>query len=47
LLQICEFVVNLAQSELTPEGKVRQHTRRPELEKLKKLGPPPQMDLFG
>ena len=42
-----EILSNLEQSELTPEGKVRQHTRRPELEKLKKLGPPPQMDLFG
>jgi DNA mismatch repair protein MutS len=42
-----EILANLEQSELTPEGKVRQHTRRPELEKLKKLGPPPQMDLFG
>jgi len=42
-----EILSNLEQSELTPEGKVRQHYRRPELEKLKKLGPPPQMDLFG
>jgi DNA mismatch repair protein MutS len=42
-----EILSNLEQSELTPEGKVRQHHRRPELEKLKKLGPPPQMDLFG
>jgi DNA mismatch repair protein MutS len=42
-----EILSNLEQSELTPEGKVRQHNRRPELEKLKKLGPPPQMDLFG
>ena len=42
-----EILSNLEQSELTPEGKVRRHTRRPELEKLKKLGPPPQMDLFG
>ncbi len=42
-----EILSNLEQSELTPEGKVRQHTRRPEVEKLKKLGRPPQMDLFG
>jgi len=42
-----EILSNLEESELTPEGKVRQHNRRPELEKLKKLGPPPQMDLFG
>ena len=42
-----EILSNLEESELTPEGKVRQHTRRPELEKLKKLAPPPQMDLFG
>jgi DNA mismatch repair protein MutS len=42
-----EILSNLEQSELTPEGKVRQQNRRPELEKLKKLGPPPQMDLFG
>jgi len=42
-----EILANLEESELTPEGKVRRHTRRPELEKLKKLGPPPQMDLFG
>jgi DNA mismatch repair protein MutS len=42
-----EILANLEQSELTPEGKVRQHHRRPELEKLKKLAPPPQMDLFG
>jgi DNA mismatch repair protein MutS len=42
-----EILSNLEESELTPEGKVRRHTRRPELEKLKKLGPPPQMDLFG
>ena len=43
-----EILVNLEDSELTPEGKVRQRTRpRPEVEKLKKLAPPPQMDLFG
>jgi DNA mismatch repair protein MutS len=42
-----EILANLEESELTPEGKVRQHRRRPELEKLKKLPPPPQLDLFG
>jgi DNA mismatch repair protein MutS len=42
-----EILSNLEQSELTPEGKVRRQSNRPELEKLKKLGPPPQMDLFG
>jgi DNA mismatch repair protein MutS len=42
-----EILSNLEASELTPEGKVRRPQRRPELEKLKKLGPPPQMDLFG
>jgi DNA mismatch repair protein MutS len=42
-----EILGNLEESELTPEGKVRHHPRRHELEKLKKLGPPPQMDLFG
>ena len=43
-----EILANLEESELTPEGKVRHTGRaRPEVEKLKKLGPPPQMDLFG
>jgi DNA mismatch repair protein MutS len=42
-----EILANLEESELTPEGKVRRHARSPELEKLKKIGPPPQMDLFG
>jgi DNA mismatch repair protein MutS len=42
-----EILSNLEESELTPEGKVRRPGRRAELEKLKKLGPPPQMDLFG
>ena len=42
-----EILSNLEESELTPEGKVRQPRRRPELEKLKRLGPPPQMDLFA
>jgi DNA mismatch repair protein MutS len=39
---------NLEESELTPEGNVRQQARqRAEREKLQKLAPPPQMDLFG
>jgi DNA mismatch repair protein MutS len=42
-----EILRNLEDSELTPEGKVRQHRPRREVEALKKLGPPPQMDLFG
>jgi DNA mismatch repair protein MutS len=42
-----EILSNLEQSELTPEGKVRRPSQRSEVEKLKKLGPPPQMDLFG
>ena len=42
-----EILRNLEESELTPEGKVRQHRPRREVEALKKLGPPPQMDLFG
>jgi DNA mismatch repair protein MutS len=41
-----EILGNLEESELTPEGKVRR-PRRTEVEKLKKLGPPPQMDLFA
>lgn len=42
-----DILSNLEQSELTPEGKVRHRSNRAEVEKLKKLGPPPQMDLFG
>src|SRR5208282_4690292 len=42
-----EILANLEESELTPEGKVRRHPRHAEVEKLKKLGPPPQMDLFA
>jgi DNA mismatch repair protein MutS len=38
---------NLEESELTPEGNVRQPLRhRAEREKLKQLAPPPQLDLF-
>jgi DNA mismatch repair protein MutS len=43
-----EILRNLEESELTPEGNVRQATRRErDREKLKQLAPPPQMDLFG
>jgi len=42
-----EILRNLEESELTPEGNVRQSTRRQrDREKLKQLGPAPQMDLF-
>ena len=43
-----EILGNLEESELTPEGNVRRASRRNhEREKLKRLAPPPQMDLFG
>jgi DNA mismatch repair protein MutS len=43
-----EILRNLEESELTPEGNVRQATRRQrDREKLQKLAPAPQMDLFG
>ncbi len=43
-----EILRNLEESELTPEGNVRQTARhRAERDKLKQLAPPPQMDLFG
>jgi DNA mismatch repair protein MutS len=43
-----EILGNLEESELTPEGNVRQSTRRhQDREKLKGLAPPPQMDLFA
>ncbi len=39
---------NLEESELTPEGTVRQQARhKAEREKLKQLAPAPQMDLFA
>jgi DNA mismatch repair protein MutS len=40
-----QILRNLEESELTPEGNVRQ--ARPEREKLKKLAATPQMDLFA
>jgi DNA mismatch repair protein MutS len=43
-----EILRNLEDSELTPEGTVRQSQRRQhDRDKLKSLAPPPQMDLFG
>ncbi len=43
-----EILRNLEESELTPEGTVRQPSRhRAERDKLQKLTPPPQMDLFA
>ncbi len=38
---------NLEESELTPEGTVRQARRQQDRDKLKQLASPPQMDLFG
>ncbi|TAL01612.1 MAG: DNA mismatch repair protein MutS, partial [Verrucomicrobia bacterium] len=38
---------NLEESELTPEGNVRQPRRQQDRDKLKQLAPAPQMDLFG
>ena len=43
-----EILGNLEASELTPEGDVRQATRRErDRQRLQRLAPPPQMDLFG
>lgn len=42
-----EILRNLEESELTPEGNVRQPRRAQDREKLKSLAPAPQMDLFG
>jgi DNA mismatch repair protein MutS len=41
-----EILRNLEESELTPEGNVRQAARR-ERDRLKQLGPAPQLDLFS
>ncbi len=41
-----EILRNLEESELTPEGNVRQQARNRDREKLQNLAPPPQMDLF-
>ncbi|MBI3853861.1 MAG: DNA mismatch repair protein MutS [Verrucomicrobia bacterium] len=43
-----QILVNLEESELTPEGTVRQSPRRQQdRDKLRQLAPPPQLDLFG
>jgi DNA mismatch repair protein MutS len=43
-----EILGNLEQSELTPEGTVRQSPRRQQdRDRLRQLAPPPQMDLFS
>ncbi|HEV2693029.1 MAG TPA: DNA mismatch repair protein MutS [Verrucomicrobiae bacterium] len=42
-----QILSNLEESELTPEGNVRQPRRQQDREKLKALTPAPQMDLFG
>src|SRR4029078_13279751 len=43
-----EILCNLEDSELTPEGTVRPPSRRQQdRDRLKKLAPAPQMDLFG
>lgn len=43
-----EILSNLEESELSPEGKSPNTNRhRAEREKLKRLGPPPQLDLFA
>ena len=42
-----QILGNLEESELTPEGNVRQPRRQQDRDKLKSLTPPPQMDLFG
>ena len=43
-----EILRNLEESELTPEGTVRHQARqRAEREKLQKLAPVPQLDLFA
>jgi len=41
------ILANLEESELTPEGTVRQSRRQQDRDKLKQLAPPPQLDLFG
>jgi DNA mismatch repair protein MutS len=42
-----QILVNLEESELTPEGNVRSARRQQDRDKLKQLAAPPQMDLFG
>jgi DNA mismatch repair protein MutS len=42
-----QILSNLEESELTPEGNVRQPRKQQDREKLKSIAPAPQMDLFG
>ena len=42
-----QILSNLEESELTPEGNVRAPRRQQDRDKLKKIAPAPQMDLFG
>ncbi|HVU09373.1 MAG TPA: DNA mismatch repair protein MutS [Verrucomicrobiae bacterium] len=42
-----QILSNLEESELTPEGNVRQPRKQQDRDKLKNLAPAPQMDLFG
>jgi len=42
-----QILVNLEESELTPEGNVRPPRRQQDRDKLKQLPTAPQMDLFG
>ena len=42
-----QILGNLEDSELTPEGNVRPPRRAHDREKLKKLAPPPELDLFS
>jgi DNA mismatch repair protein MutS len=42
-----QILGNLEESELTPEGNVRQPRRQQDRDKLKNIVPAPQMDLFG
>ena len=42
-----QILSNLEESELTPEGNVRQPRKQQDRDKLKSLAPAPQMDLFG
>jgi len=42
-----QILSNLEESELTPEGNVRQPRRQHDRDKLKNLAPTPQLDLFS
>ena len=42
-----EILGNLEEAELTPAGRVRNSGRKRDAEKLQKLPPPPQLDLFS